>query len=216
MPEPLTTPDPAALRAVAAIGFCGKLPARGDFVSAGLPRRFVDPWHDWMQRMLAASREALAEAWLEVWLEAPVWRFTLSPGVCGPDGVLGLWMPSVDRVGRYFPLTFAALARNFDLAGPACGSDGFLAVAEAAGRDALASDLAPDDVVARLGDAAANIWKAGADPAACPPGGSLWWSDGSARVPRTTTACASLPDEAEFVSMLDAGASEASSGCGDR
>ena len=28
-------------------GFSGKVPARGDFVHAGLPRDFTDPWHDW-------------------------------------------------------------------------------------------------------------------------------------------------------------------------
>src|SRR5713226_4821463 len=105
MPEPLSA---------AAIGFCGKLPGRGDFVAAGLPRRFTEAWHDWLQPVLAASRHALGEDWLAAWLEAPVWRFALSPGICGPDSVLGLWMPSVDSVGRHFPLTFAAIASNAD------------------------------------------------------------------------------------------------------
>src|SRR5260370_2664306 len=105
MPDPLSA---------AAIGFCGKLPARGDFVTAGLPRRFAEAWHDWLQPVLAASRRALGEDWLAAWLEAPIWRFALSPGTCGPDSVLGLWMPSVDRVGRHFPLTFAAVASHSD------------------------------------------------------------------------------------------------------
>ena len=39
-------------------GFFGKLPARGDFVRAGLPRDFVDPWDAWLQRVLAGSRDA--------------------------------------------------------------------------------------------------------------------------------------------------------------
>src|SRR5260370_38744549 len=99
MPDPLSA---------AAIGFCGKLPARGDFVTSGLPRRFAEAWHDWLQPALAASRHALGEDWLAAWLEAPIWRFALSPGACGPDSVLGLGMPGVDRVGRHFPLTFAA------------------------------------------------------------------------------------------------------------
>ena len=59
MPDPVTTAPPISILGEAAIGFCGKLPARGDFVKSGLPRRFVEPWHDWMQRVLAASRRAL-------------------------------------------------------------------------------------------------------------------------------------------------------------
>ncbi len=38
-------------------------------------------------------------------MSAPIWRFTLSPGQAGPNTVLGVLMPSVDRVGREFPLT---------------------------------------------------------------------------------------------------------------
>src|SRR3954451_16815815 len=98
----------------AAIGFCGKIPARGDFVRAGLPLAFADPWDRWMERMLMASRSALDTEWLPAWLEAPVWRFALTAGVCGPDAAIGLWMPSVDRVGRYYPLTIAAMASNVD------------------------------------------------------------------------------------------------------
>ena len=37
-------------------GFYGKLPARGDFVRAGLPRDFIDPWDAWLQSVIAGSR----------------------------------------------------------------------------------------------------------------------------------------------------------------
>jgi type VI secretion system protein ImpM len=190
----------------AAIGFCGKLPARGDFVASGLPRLFVETWHDWLQSVLATSRQALGEDWVAAWLEAPIWRFALSPGICGPDSVLGLWMPSVDRVGRYFPLTFAAVIPGADPASLISQGGGFLAVAECAGLDALADDLAPDAVAARLAAAASAVPNdAGTDPAICPRAGALWWSAGSPRVPRTVFATGSLPDEASFAGMLDAG-----------
>ncbi len=190
----------------AAIGFCGKLPARGDFVASGLPRSFVEAWHDWMQRVVAASRHRLGEDWVAAWLEAPIWRFALSPGICGPDAVLGLWLPSVDRVGRYFPLTFAAVASDADPATLIREGGGFLAAAEGAGLDALAGDLAPDAVAARLATAhSAEPGDAGSDPAMCPPGGALWWSAGSPRVSRAAFATFSLPDEASFAGMLDAG-----------
>src|SRR5947207_3288877 len=109
MPEPLSATPAGAVLREAAVGFCGKLPARGDFVGSGLPRRFAEAWHDWLQAVLAAAASAK-----------------------------------------------------------------------------------PSD--------------AGADPEMCPPVGALWWSMGSPRVPRTVFATGSLPDEAVFAGMLDAGA----------
>ena len=88
-------------------GFHGKLPARGDFLTGNLPRSFVDPWDEWLQAGMAASREQLGERWLAIYLESPIWRFVLSPGACGPWPWAGVLMPSVDKVGRYFPLTIA-------------------------------------------------------------------------------------------------------------
>lgn len=101
-------------------GFFGKIPNHGDFVRRNLPRAFVDPWDEWLQRAVAASKTEMGEAWLNTYLTSPVWRFVLQPGVCGDDGWAGILMPSVDRVGRYFPLTVAAslgeAVQPFDLA----------------------------------------------------------------------------------------------------
>lgn len=99
-------------------GFFGKFPVRGDFISRRLPADFIRDWDGWLQGSLTASREVLGENWLAVYLTSPLWRFILSPGVCGPHGWMGVLMPSVDRVGRYFPLTLAlALNRDNGLAG---------------------------------------------------------------------------------------------------
>ncbi len=89
-------------------GFHGKLPSLGDFVTRALPRAFVEPWDGWLQRAIACSRQQLGEHWLKIYLESPMWRFVLSPQVCGSSAWAGVVMPSVDRVGRYFPLTLAA------------------------------------------------------------------------------------------------------------
>ena len=89
-------------------GYFGKVPVRGDFLSYGLPREFVDPWDDWLQLALANSRTQLSDGWLEVYLTSPVWHFSLAPAVCGDRSWAGVLMPSVDAVGRYFPLTIAA------------------------------------------------------------------------------------------------------------
>ena len=88
-------------------GFYGKLPVLGDFVSRRLPRDFIEPWDNWLQHSIAVSKQELGDKWLEVYLTSPVWRFALTPGLCGENGWMGVVMPSVDRVGRYFPLTIA-------------------------------------------------------------------------------------------------------------
>jgi type VI secretion system protein ImpM len=89
-------------------GLYGKLPCAGDFVTRTLPAAFVMRWDDWLQRALAASRAKLGERWTDLYLQSPIWRFALQPQVCGPQAWAGVLMPSVDRAGRYFPLTLAA------------------------------------------------------------------------------------------------------------
>lgn len=88
-------------------GYYGKVPANGDFITYRLPRHFVEPWDQWLQEGIACCRAQLGEKWLDTYLSSPVWRFGLSQGVCGTQAWAGLMLPSVDRVGRYFPLTLA-------------------------------------------------------------------------------------------------------------
>ena len=96
-------------------GFYGKFPSLGDFVTRRLPRAFVDPWDAWLQTSVARSREQLGEDWLEIYLTSPIWRFVLAGGVCTPEPWAGVVMPSVDRVGRCFPLVVAgALPEGVD------------------------------------------------------------------------------------------------------
>lgn len=90
------------------VGFYGKVPVRGDFVTRHLPMEFIMPWDGWLQSGIAASREQMGEAWLETYLTSPLWRFVLSSGLCGAARWAGVVMPSVDRVGRYFPLTIVS------------------------------------------------------------------------------------------------------------
>jgi len=187
-------------------GLYGKLPARGDFVRAGLPRDFVEPWDAWWQRGIAASRDAAGEDWTAAWLEAPVWCFALPPGLLGPGGVLGLWLPSVDRAGRYFPLTIAAVA-PFDWAARPGAVPGFLAAAEAAGRDALDRDLDPEAMLRRAEAALALALEdeAGASgPRPGPlPGRAAWWTEGGPRVAPRMEDGVRLPEGAAFAALLD-------------
>lgn len=88
-------------------GWYGKIPSLGDFASRRLPQNFIDVWHDWLQQGMAASRASLGERWLDLYLNSPIWRFLLTPGIYGEFMWAGTLMPSVDKVGRYFPLTLA-------------------------------------------------------------------------------------------------------------
>jgi type VI secretion system protein ImpM len=93
-------------------GLYGKLPAKRDFVAISTSRAFLDVWEPWLQSSVAASRMRLGSDWQAAYLKAPIWRFWLGANLCGSTAA-GALMPSVDGVGRYFPLTaFAVAARG--------------------------------------------------------------------------------------------------------
>jgi type VI secretion system protein ImpM len=179
-------------------GFFGKIPARGDFVRAGLPRGFVAAWDDWLQHVMHGAQIGLGDAWLPAWMEAPIWRFRLEAGLCGADAAIGLFMPSVDRAGRHFPLTLACVARQSRLLDSCVG---WIDQAEEAGIAALEDDLDPEALTARL--TPSQPAERG-DSAARATGSCRWWTDGAPRVPATTFTTAGLPDAATFARMLDA------------
>lgn len=178
-----------------AAGFFGKLPSRGDFLRRGLPRGFAETWDDCMSRGIVASRAALGEGWLPAWMEAPIWYFALPAGMCGAEAVLGVWMPSTDAGGRYFPLTLAQLSPDWEAAGA------WLASAETAGLAALQDDLDPDALVAAMAHPAAAAL-ALPDLGAVHDGYALWWTEGSPFVPACCRVLGGLPDGADFTGMI--------------
>jgi type VI secretion system protein ImpM len=190
-----------ALPPDACAGLFGKLPARGDFVRERLPRDFTDSWDLWWQRGLADTQRRPRDEWQAAWLEAPVWRFVLPPGLCGSHGVLGLWLPSVDKAGRYSPLTIAATASG-DWAPYVGAMESFLAVSEEAGRDALEHDLAPAELLQRIQDGFSPASEPGDAPDVV-PGQAAWWTEGGPRVsPRRETGRA-LPEGSHFAALID-------------
>lgn len=88
-------------------GCYGKIPALGDFLSRNLPAAFVEAWDAWLRRAMAACARGGDEGWSDLYLSAPIWRFLLAPGAVGETGRAGVLVPSVDRIGRCFPLTIA-------------------------------------------------------------------------------------------------------------
>ena len=87
------------------VGYFGKIPSKGDFITNSLSMDFTEPWDSWLREVIAHSKSVLADNWMELYLTAPVYHFALSSGVCGNSTWLGVFMPSVDSVGRYFPMT---------------------------------------------------------------------------------------------------------------
>jgi len=87
----------------------GKLPSKRDFVSYNMPRPFLENWENWLQASLAESKLLIGDRWQNLFLTMPIWRFWLGRNLFGQSAV-GAIMPSVDGVGRYFPLCLVAFA----------------------------------------------------------------------------------------------------------
>ena len=211
-------------------GWYGKLPSLGDFATRRLPAGFVDVWDKWLQEVLTASRAAMGDAWLDCYLIAPIWRFVLLPGLASEDGWAGVLMPSVDRVGRQFPLTLAVALQSpaavayavFEGAGWFAElEDAALAALDATrGADDLDHDLegcdltvpAAPDVDAATGalkrlpsaDAFGPLAKVEALGAWSRHGGwrALWWTRGRVDGEALMLACSALPTAEEFGWLL--------------
>ncbi|MBX2858038.1 MAG: type VI secretion system-associated protein TagF [Cellvibrionaceae bacterium] len=87
------------------LGVFGKIPAHGDFIQRNVDSAFLAPWDEWLQRCVTSSKEILDYRWLDVYLTSPIWRFVLTAGVVDKRCWAGILLPSVDSVGRYFPLS---------------------------------------------------------------------------------------------------------------
>lgn len=151
-------------------GVFGKLPAHGDFVRRALPRSFITPWDDWLSAGIAAARETLGEEWEATWEAAPIWRFRLAPGACGPEAAVGVVATSADTVGRRFPLTLAAVLPAASLPPP----EAWFAALEAALARARVGEVDADALFDQLPPPPPD------DPDVTLDGRSLFWVGGGA------------------------------------
>jgi type VI secretion system protein ImpM len=181
-------------------GWHGKLPTLGDFASRRLDPAFIEVWDGWLAAGLLRLREAQPATWLDAYLASPSWRFWLLPGAlpgpAGECGWAGVLMPSVDRVGRYFPLTLALplrqppaspaalvalwgwLARLDELAADALHEDwsaqtlesqlAAMAAMAAPGEGAAGASRSPGDAAAHITALALHDWTQAAR-------GQAWW-----------------------------------------
>jgi len=92
----------------ARFGFFGKLPINGDFIHRNLPNHFIHRWDNWLQENILACQEQFQNEWLQHYLTSPIWRYFIAPSVMDGNAYIGILAPSVDSVGRYFPMTIVA------------------------------------------------------------------------------------------------------------
>ncbi len=116
--------SPLLFASTALPGWFGKLPGMGDFAHRRLPEAFRAVWDQWLQRGMSRLRDRAD--WTERYLEAPVWCFALGRQVAGDQAWIGVLIPSVDGVGRYFPF---ALVAELDASVPGCLQGEVLAAA---------------------------------------------------------------------------------------
>jgi len=85
------------------VGFFGKIPSAGDFVSRNLSSGLCDSMDRLLQTALMAATSDSADR-RQVMAHAPPVMLSIRPGTLSETGFTGLWFPSCDRVGRVFPL----------------------------------------------------------------------------------------------------------------
>ena len=211
-------------------GFFGKVTSHGDFVARRLPPAFQDGWDRWLQACIAASKQQLGPAWLQHYLTSPIWRFALDRGVLDEHAWAGVLMPSVDRVGRHFPLMIAApVAAGAAMLDWVDWQGGWYDALEDLARGSLENGFVLDDFDAALAaimplagepgsvanaDHVRGGWclpLQGADMAtlsarvagALLQGHSMWWSDGSPSIEASLLVCRGMPEADGFAAMLD-------------
>jgi type VI secretion system protein ImpM len=207
-------------------GFFGKVRTHGDFVSRRLPAEFMAPWDAGLQEGMLLARQRFGAQWLPLYLNTPVWCFALGPHLYGPTAWAGVWMPGVDRVGRYFPFTIAQAFEGVDLGrqladaqewydrltGLALATltrefalDEFDAAVRTAGLSSGNHELAPWRLVVpeAAGEGFAAMLIKAAMQARC-----VWWSDGSSALPPSARISAGATSGLQFASLLDRGADE--------
>lgn len=217
---------------MAGFGAFGKMPSAGDFFRLNTPGGFVRVWDAWLQQVLLDGRTAYGSGFDAHYMTAPIWRFTLPAGLAGAARTAGVMMPSVDRVGRRFPLTLMAALPGTDPAGLGhLGTERVFERLEDLALDALEDTMTKDSLAERLAaipvpdaaEAAAppadamevvlagpqgseRLGAAGAEGQLNPrlSGCSLWTAllDGGPR----TLACKGLPAGAAALALFDLGA----------
>jgi type VI secretion system protein ImpM len=212
-------------------GLFGKLGSKRDFIALATPRKFLEIWEPWVQASISASRHQLGARWQGAFLTAPVWRFWLGADICGTT-VAGAIMPSLDGVGRYYPLTLHAIAAQPGSIAPpdVNAQDSWFECAERFLLSTLARDASFDATSAALdalpvpalqpvpggsivsigrmaaiaaeGDFVSSLTAMRAVNPGVYAGGSFWWTVGGNEFRSMALACHGLPDPFHYAMLL--------------
>ena len=206
--------------AMPTIGLFGKLPARRDFIRHGIDNATLALIEPWLHAGLHASRTALGDDWDAVYMGAPIWRFRCEDDRIG-GSLRGVMMPSVDGVGRKFPLLvlsqFAVMDDRKTM--PIVPSWGMLNAsadrpwydaAEDVALSALDEDVPLEDVLRRTARTAALAGGGGyaattARPARLPSAHAarcLWWAAALEATVPPMAFPSTLPPTSVFASLL--------------
>ncbi|ATG94907.1 type VI secretion system-associated protein TagF [Paracidovorax citrulli] len=98
-------------RAQPRVAWFGKLPGQGDFVGRRMPRAMSGAWDEWLSHGLGHLRSTAHGDWERTFTQAPLWSFVASGGK-GAAPSCGVLAPSIDRVGRCYPLTVMAVGEG--------------------------------------------------------------------------------------------------------
>ncbi|AVS73776.1 type VI secretion system-associated protein TagF [Acidovorax cattleyae] len=98
-------------RAQPRVAWFGKLPGQGDFVGRRMPRAMSGAWDDWLSHGLGHLKSTAHGDWERTFTQAPLWSFVAS-GSKGAAPSCGVLAPSIDRVGRCYPLTVMAVGEG--------------------------------------------------------------------------------------------------------
>lgn len=192
----------------AAPAWFGKLPGMGDLAHRRLPDAFRDAWDRWLKNGLARLR-VRHDDWTDRYLKAPLWCFVLGEGVVDGQCWIGVMMPSVDGVGRYFPLTVVAELESTDTELRGAGLSRvrqWWALAARAALEGLKTDLDAvrfEVLLHRLfaGEPAPRLDDRGGALALPVIGQSLWFTDPAAEGGLGMTS-QGLPQDDQFESLF--------------
>src|SRR5687768_9484040 len=184
----------------------GTIPCLGDFIWRRLPSGLIRAWDSWLQHAMAASRAHWRGRWLDLYRNRPIGRFVLMPGAC--DASTGIWggrlMPSVDSVGRYFPLTIALpVGSRPGMMLTVFSAQSWYAALERIALATLNINALPDDLDRNLAD---NPFPALEPPPQRRDAQELaaWWRAGATDLPKTLV----LATENSLADLFDAAAED--------
>jgi type VI secretion system protein ImpM len=144
----------------------GKLPGHGDFISRGIPADAREGIDHWLSEWLAAARAAHGEEFEDIYETAAPWLLESAQATA-------VLMPSMDAVGRHFPLLVITAPDRVTQAVYDAMVDALVEAADSDSLRAMLAALEPSDETAAR--AARWFLPDGAEPTLLAPDSVMSW-----------------------------------------